>query len=232
MPRISTVIQVLTDLFFPCLCPLCETGVRSDQALCRPCHAELATNPHTCPRCAMAHSSDGLCGQCLAHPPAYDQVIAPFLYARPLEGLIHRLKYSKQIALSRHLGLLLSQALPLADMQLPELLVPVPLHRSRIVERGFNQSQEIAQILSTQLNIKLDSGLITRVKQSSPQAKLSRRLRLKNQRGAFKLNHQLLVDHVCIVDDVMTTGATLNEIAKLLKRNGVGRVSAWVIARS
>ena len=232
MPRISTAIQALSELFFPCLCPLCETTIRSDQALCPPCHNDLVPNPQTCPCCAIAHPADGLCGQCLAHPPAYDQVIAPYLYARPLEGLIHRLKYSKQIALSRHLGLLLKQSLPLADLELPDLLVAVPLHYSRMVERGFNQSQEIAQLIAKQLGIKLDNDLLKRVKQTPPQAKLSRRLRLKNQRGVFKISNQPAGNHVCIIDDVMTTGATINEIAKLLKRNGVRRVTAWIIART
>lgn len=207
-------------------CVLCRAN--STHVLCDACDAQLPrlTEPH-CPQCAALTPDGHLCGACLKHPPHFDRVIAACVYTEPLAGLIQSYKYNDMLALAPLFASLLSTQISKVDC-----IVPLPLSRARLRERGFNQALEVARLLSNNAGISLATHLCKRVRNTAPQAALPRDARARNIRGAFVCNEDLSGKHIAIVDDVMTTGATLNEIAKTLKRAGAQRVEGWIIARA
>lgn len=171
-----------------------------------------------------------MCGACLQHPPAFDHARAALVYTFPTDKLIQALKYGGQLALAKLLGELLAAAV--ADLPRPHQIVPMPLHHARLKSRGFNQALEIAKIVSKRLAIPLAPDLIQRIVDTPLQAMLALDARHKNIKGAFACKHDLHGQHITIVDDVMTSGATLNELAKQLKRAGAAEVDAWIVARA
>lgn len=213
-------------------CLLCAAPSGA-QMLCPACHASLPHIAHACPRCA-AQSSDKnakqVCGECLKHPPAFDRTRAALEYAFPTDKLIQALKYGGQLALAKLLGELLAEAV--ADQARPEAILPMPLHPARLKMRGFNQALEIAKVIAKRLDIPLAPGLTQRVVDTTPQASLPIDARHTNVKGAFACNRDLRGQHIAVVDDVMTSGATLNELAKILKRAGAAQVDVWVVARA
>ncbi len=179
------------------------------------------------------------CGTCLKKPPHFDRSYVCADYAVPIDQLVTRLKFQAQIGYANLLGQQLASILAtLAPPDLPDLFCVVPLGRQRLIERGFNQSVEIARCLQrhSPKAIRLEIDLLRRQRDTAPQSSLARDLRLKNVRDAFVPHPQqftLLRDaHVGIIDDVLTTGATLNEIARVCKRYGAKRVSNFVYART
>ncbi len=171
-----------------------------------------------------------VCGACLKEPPAFDHTLAAFSYGFPIDRLLHAFKYAGDLSLA---GIL---AEPLARLAVehpkPDLLLPMPLHPVRLRERGFNQSLEIAKPVSRWLDIPLAADACQRKRDTPPQAGLKWRERRRNVRGAFACDLDLNGKKVAVLDDVMTTGATLNEISRILKSRGASEVSAWVIART
>jgi ComF family protein len=145
--------------------------------------------------------------------------------------LIHTLKFHNSYKNSRLLGRLISDSLKDKE-ELPELIIPVPLHPIRYQQRGFNQSLEIARTVSRQLNIPLDYSSCQRKKYTLQQSALPAKQRRKNIRNAFTTSRPINAEHIVILDDVMTTGATVNELARTLKKAGVSRVDVWVCARA
>ncbi len=219
-------------------CVLCGgAGERAPLDLCAPCALDLPRNLDACAQCAAAlpaGTPPGLiCGACLKRPPRFDRAVAPFRYAYPLDHLVRNFKYHGRLAYGRVLGTLLAEHLQQARlMPLPELLVPVPLHPARHRERGFNQSGEIARWVAGHLRIALDEELCLRVRPTEDQTSLAARARRRNVRRAFALARRPRIGHIAIVDDVLTTGSTANELARTLKRGGVSEVSVWAIARA
>lgn len=209
-------------------CLLCA-AVSGAQMLCPACHASLPHIAHACPRCA-APSAKQVCGECLRHPPAFDRTRAALAYAFPTDKLIQALKYGGQLALAKLLGELLAEAL--ADQARPEIILPMPLHPARLKMRGFNQALEIAKVISKRFDIPLAPGLAQRVVDTTPQASLPIDARHTNVKGAFACDQDLRGQRIAVVDDVMTSGATLNELAKILKRAGAAQVDVWVVARA
>lgn len=170
----------------------------------------------------------GLCGRCLTEPPHYDRVVAACRYEFPLDGLIQACKYGGQLAAVRALGAVLSQCkLPPTD-----LIVPMPLSTQRLRERGFNQALELASNVAQAMDVPLDANLCVKTRDTPPQTRLPWKERRKNIRGAFVVQGDLEGRHVVIVDDVLTTGATLSELARNLKRAGAATVTGWVVART
>jgi ComF family protein len=208
-------------------CLLCraQTG---PELLCPACIAELPALPGSCPRCALPSPSGAVCGTCLLHPPHFDGTVASWPYEFPCDRLVQALKYGARLALAgffaRHLA---SQALPEVD-----LILPMPLHPRRLAERGFNQALEIARSLGQRLGTRVEPRGTQRVKHTMPQTDLPYGERARNVRGAFVCNLVLSGKSVAVVDDVMTTGATLDELARVLKRAGASRVENLVIART
>ncbi len=214
----------------PCL--LCGTPLAAP-GLCPDCHAELPHNPHACRRCALPLAAPGtstVCGQCLKRPPPLDHCLAAFLFRPPVDYLVHRAKFRQDLAAARALGDLLAQAA--APLPVPDLLIPVPLHAARLRERGYNQALEIARALSRRLTTPIAAHACRRQRPTQTQTQLDPGQRRRNIRGAFTCRHDLRGRHLCIIDDVMTTGSTLWELARTLRQAGATRVDAWLVARA
>jgi ComF family protein len=193
--------------------------------------ADLARlSEHRCPVCAMPTPRGEVCGVCLKQPPHFDRITAAYPYEFPLSVLIQQLKYGGELALAPWLAERIA-VLTETDER-PEVLIPMPLHPVRLAERGFNQAALIASYLGTRLNIKVELDACSRVKNTMPQVELPLKARRRNVHGAFACNHDLTGRHVALVDDVATSGASLNALAKTVKGLGASRVSAWVVART
>lgn len=225
----------LQFVLFPPTCRLCDLRGAGGLDLCADCRVDLPRLAAGCCRCALplAHPAQGgLCGACLKTPPHFDTCVAPYLYRAPLDYLVLRLKFHRDLAMAELLGRLLAQHLECVPAPRPDLILPVPLHRTRLAERGFNQSLEIGRVLQRRLGLPLDYQLARRVRSTEPQTQLSAKARRKNMRKAFQVRAAAVPDHVAILDDVMTTGTTVNELARALKQAGAKRVDVWVVARA
>jgi ComF family protein len=172
-----------------------------------------------------------LCGRCLSNPPAFDATVAPFTHQGAVRHLITGLKFNAQYKNARLLGLLLAESLQ-ANPQRPDCIMPVPLHKARYRERGFNQSIEIARTVSKTLQIPVDVNVCVRHRNTPHQTTLTAKQRRTNIKNAFTVTKPITAQHIAIVDDVMTTGATVHELAMVLKKAGVARVDVWVCARA
>lgn len=209
----------------PCL--LCGT-LSPTNAWCDACDASLPRlNTPSCPLCALPTHAGEICGRCLKHPPHFDHTVAAFSYAFPLNKLVQALKYGEQLALANRLADALAECLQTR----PECLIAMPLHANRLHARGFNQSTELARRIANRLDIPLLHDACHRVRDTEPQSALAWKKRGRNMRRAFECPRELS-GHVAIVDDVMTTGASLNAAALALKKAGAREVSAWVVART
>lgn len=218
--------------FVQCLiapsCLLCA-GPSAGALLCAPCNADLPklSGGH-CDTCALPITSGNRCGACLAQAPAYDHVCAPFTYAFPADALVQALKYRSMLAIAPLFG----SAIALSLDERPDVMVPMPLADARLRERGFNQALEIARHAAKLTGIALLPRACRKVRDTQPQAALPWKERAKNMRRAFVCDEDFSGKHVAVVDDVMTTGATLNELARNLKQAGAARVTGLVVART
>lgn len=210
-------------------CALCAAP-SGDSVVCTQCEAALPRLAARCATCAVALAHPGTCGQCLRRSPAFDAALAAFEYRFPVDRVIHRFKYSADLAMGRWLALQL--ALRASEEPRPELLVAPPLTAARLRERGFNQAIEIARTVGGHLGIRCAIAALEKVRDTAPQPGLTRRERRRNLRHAFRCRVRLSGEHVAIVDDVMTTGATADAVATILKAAGAGRVSVWAVART
>jgi ComF family protein len=229
--KLSEVLAAL----FPGRCRLCSSRISIGPGLCLHCRNEAPWLAHACARCSLplpASCDDRLCGRCQKQTPAFDVTTALFHYRPPVDYLIKRLKFAGELAIGPLLADLLAQRLACRDTALPELLIPVPLHRSRLQQRGFNQATELARIVGRQLEIHSTHRLCLRNRKTEPQSLLSHNARRLNCRNAFTVTAEKLPAHVAIIDDVMTTGHTANELARALKSAGASKVEVWVIARA
>ena len=213
----------VTSFFFGGSCFLCRGAARA--VICADCDAELPrlTQP-LCPRCALASPRGETCGRCLAEPPPYDATVAALAYEFPADVMIHALKFRGELALAAFTGKLLLEKIS-SDI---DCVVPVPLSAERLRERGYNQSVEIARALGRPVELEL----CTRQRNTAQQTDLPWSERQRNVHGAFACRRRLEGKSVAVVDDVMTTGATLGEIAATLKAAGAARVVNWVVART
>lgn len=182
-----------------------------------------------CPQCASPTTFGERCGHCLHHPPHFAQATALFRYEFPVDRLIHAFKYGHQLALAGWFGKRLAQAL--AGLPV-DRIVAMPLHPSRLRERGFNQAAEIARWLEKPLRTVVDRNCLSRRLATSPQASLPLQARHGNVRGAFECHVDLQGQHILLVDDVMTSGATADECARVLILHGAARVDIAVVARA
>jgi ComF family protein len=220
---------------FPSHCRLCGTATRAVLDLCRSCREDAPWLENVCRQCSFplpACRDDTLCGRCQKLTPAFDATTALFHYHPPIDYLIKRLKFSNELAISPLLSGLLANRLAARDAPLPALLIPVPLHHTRLRERGFNQSTELARGIGRKLNIRISHRLCTRHRKTAPQSLLTHNARRLNLRNAFTVTADRVPEHIAIIDDVMTTGHTASELARALKRAGAKRVEVWVIARA
>lgn len=210
-------------------CLLCQAA-SGGSLLCEACARELPTSASTCPRCAAPGTGNAECGACIAAPPHFDASCAAFGYAYPVDALIQALKYRGQLALAGLFAQALQRRIGAAAGV--DVIVPLPLHPARLAERGFNQAAEIAKALSRLCGIAMDAQVAQRVRNTAPQTELPWRERTANMRHAFACARALAGLRIAVVDDVMTTGATLDEFARTLKQSGAARVENWVVART
>jgi ComF family protein len=206
-------------------CYLCRGAAPA--TLCPACDADLPRlAPPRCPRCALDSPRGEVCGRCLSEAPHYDATVAALAYEFPADALVHSLKFRGELALAGLLGQLLLEKIENLEI---DCVMPVPLSAARLRERGYNHAAEIARHLAP---AKLDLGLCERSRDTPPQMDLPFAERRRNVRGAFRCTRGLAGASVAVVDDVMTTGATLNEVARTLKAAGAARVVNWVVART
>lgn len=203
-----------------------------NEPLCSACRASLPWHhaPH-CPRCALPTADGMTCGHCLNNPPAFDRTIAALRYEFPLDELIQALKYRHQFALAPLLGAALAERVSHSAPR-PDVLIAMPLHPSRLRERGFNQALELAKIVARRLDLPLLPRGAERIRATPPQVGLPWKERAKSVRGAFSCSTDLNGKHVAILDDVMTTGTSLHELGLALRKQGATEISAWVVART
>lgn len=221
-------------LLWPGRCLVCgeEAGEAID--LCRRCLGGLPWLGPACPRCALplpgTQPDEVACSACQAAPPPLHRVHAACLYAAPLDRLLPRFKFHRDLPAGRLLAQLMAERF--AGLERPDALVPVPLHRARLRQRGYDQALELARPLAHALQIPLRPELLRRVRATAAQSELDKSARLRNLRNAFRAGSGPLPAHVVLVDDVMTTGATLHAAARALAATGVARIDAWVCARA
>ena len=219
--------EFLSNLLFGGSCFLCRGAARG--ILCPACDADLPRLAGTlCPRCALPSPGAAVCGRCLADAPHYDATVAALAYRFPADTLVHALKFRSQLALAPLMGDLLIDKI----RERIDLVVAVPLSRERLRERGYNQAVEIARHVAKERRVPLELTIMTRERNTQAQADLPWSERARNVRGAFRCERSLDGAAIAVVDDVMTTGATLDELAATLKRAGAARVVNWVVART
>lgn len=228
----SHAIRSVIGRALPQACALCADRC-GDAQLCPPCMNALPPLPPACPRCARPSPSCAVCGACLKRLPKFAATLAACSYAFPLDCLVRSLKYEHRLALAEPLGDALAAAVLRAPVsyQRPDALIAVPLAASRQRSRGFNQSIEIARVVSRRTGLPLVAGLV-RVGDAPAQVTLPWAQRRRNVRGAFACPLTFAGRHLALIDDVMTTGATLEAAAAALLQSGVARVDAWVVART
>jgi len=215
------------SLIFGGSCYLCRGAAQG--VLCESCDADLPRlDTACCPRCALASPGGAICGRCLTQPPSYDATTAAVAYAFPADVLVQALKFRGELALAPVLGELLARRVAEAA----DCIVPVPLSNERLRSRGYNQSLEIARRVAALTGARLAPELCERRRDTAAQMDLPLEERAKNVRGAFHCPGIVGSATVAVLDDVMTTGATLDEIAATLKRAGATRVVNWVVART
>jgi len=214
----------------PQACFLCGGRVVG-KLLCPGCEDDLPRlTDACCPLCALPSLNSEVCGACLKHAPTFDRTLAVYTYAFPLDALVQQCKYAGATSLTAFF------AEQMAHRVAPETridyLLPMPLHPARLAHRGFNQAAEIARRLSPQVGIPWRIDACQRLRDTPSQAGLDLKTRQHNLRGAFACNLDLSGKRVALIDDVMTSGSSLDELARVVRKAGAIEIQAWVLART
>jgi ComF family protein len=227
------MIRRLLQILMPEQCSLCRQP--ADEPVCAACRAELPWNRVACPLCArpLETGPSYICGACAQAPPPFDSGWSAFRYAAPIDRAVQGLKYHAGFRSGRWLGEAMAQELARRPQPMPDLLLPVPLHVGRLRRRGYNQALELAQALGRRLSIRVDPGLARRMRATADQIGKSATERRRNVKGAFTVDAAGLNGlHLALVDDVMTTGSTLAELARVCRKAGAARIEVWTAARA
>jgi len=221
------------DALLPARCDLCH-GRSSGGPFCDGCTQSLPWMERPCRGCAMPlpHGAPEVCADCLKNGPRFERAWAAFRLLPPVQHLIHQLKYGSDLAAAHTLGTLAAQRLARRAEPLPDLMIAVPLHHRRLRSRGYNQAIELVRAMTRVLAVPTSSAIAIRVRATPDQIGQSAAERRRNLEGAFAIRGPLQGKHVALVDDVMTTGATLAELATACRSAGAARVEAWAIARA
>ena len=223
----------LLRALLPLRCLLCG-GRGAGRDLCDGCARDIPRNDVCCPRCAVPLKAPApLCGECIEREPPFASAWVPFQYAHPLDLLEARFKFRGDLAAGRVLAELMIERTGIDAPVRPDLVIAVPLHVARLRERGYNQAFELAKPLARALGVPIDRDLLARTRATPAQSGLDAATRRRNVRHAFAVRTVApLPGHVALFDDVMTTGATLRECARVLQRAGIARVDVWALARA
>ena len=217
----------------PSRCLLCGAAA-GDALACPGCRNEMPRLVSACPRCALPTRDDAVCGDCFVKPPPLREAIAAFRYAFPVDRMVQALKYGGELAVADWFGAALARAVAHRhDPRAPGagVIIALPLAPARQRHRGFNHAREIARCVAADLDLRCTGGL-RRTRDTPPQASLPWAARARNMRGAFTATRRFDGQRVALVDDVMTTGATLHAAARALRHAGAASVDAWVVART
>jgi len=226
-PALNDCLNI-AQFLIPQRCLLCAAPAMA-KPLCEECFDTLPQlTSNRCPQCATPTAQGEVCGACIANEPGFTSVSAPWVYGWPVVPLIRQFKYAGNLALAK----LLAGALCNAARIRVDVILPMPLAPARLRSRGFNQALELARHAGVITKTRVAANACRRVRDSAPQAMLPWRERAKNIRGAFVCDHDLAGLRVAVVDDVITTGATLNEIAHTLRKAGAVEVHGWMAART
>ena len=229
--------------FFPFCCVLCDAQVTGATSLCQPCLEDLPRIKICCYQCGLPLKNTqeaSLCGQCQQSLPPIDYLISSLHYAYPVDYLVSQLKFQGDLTYAKIFSQLLLTTLQThyrekkreRHPERPEIIIPVPLHKKRSRQRGFNQAFEIARPIAKELNIPISANTIKRIKYTEAQSLLSASERRKNLHNSFVLSKPISAEHIVLVDDVVTTGTTVYALATLLKKSGVKKVGVWAVARA
>jgi ComF family protein len=235
----------LIDRLLPRHCLLCGLVAGGGQ-LCAACRRDLPRTGPCCSLCALPLPAGGYgadnrterlrCGRCLLRPPPWDDAVAALPYLYPADRVVCRFKFGRDLCCGAVLAQALLEEIRRRDGPLPDAIVPVPLHRSRYFARTFNQAELLARALGRDLHIPVHTRLLLRRRRTRAQSGLDAAARRRNVRGAFtvrpRTRRPALARHIALVDDVLTTGVTLTECVRTLKRSGAARVTVWVAARA
>lgn len=225
------IIRIFEQLLAPGICLGCGCDPGNHHSLCASCRLLIRRVPNPCQYCAQPNPLTGLiCPACRLNPPRWQKIIAPLQYRDLTRDYLLQLKYSEALYLAKTLCQQVIDPFR-QNWPRPEVLFPVPLHRERLLERGYNQAREIAQALSFELDIPVDDKALTRLRATYVQSGLSASQRVDNVRQAFAYSPLRDYRHIAIVDDIVTTGSTATEITRLLHREGVEFVEVWALAR-
>ena len=217
---------------FPGTCVVCDASTHRKLDLCADCEQELPWLSHACSSCGIPlPEGNTVCGRCLFKPPPFTRCYSSFVYKYPIDRLILDFKENQKLFIGNLLTALLIKSFPV-NFTPPDLLVPIPLHKSALKRRGFNQSREIAKILSDNWSIPMDSRNCTRTVKTIPPKSLHLTDRADNTRGAFAIDKPDQGERIAIIDDVVTTGATVAEFTRLILGNGAGSAEVICIART
>lgn len=233
--KVNNWLNSIQSLLYPSGCLLCGAAGDYKLQFCPACYRSLPFNRHTCPICALplppSVSSDMPCGRCIKKQPPYTQSFAPLRYESPVSKLISGLKFHRRLYLVEPLARVLTDCMGETFIR-PDLIIPVPLHPLRLQERGFNQSLELSRVVARHYRLPVNWQLCQRVRHTQAQSDLSEKARQKNLRSAFEVCGDIQSAHLVLFDDVITTGATVTELSKTLKRAGAKRVDVWAMART
>ena len=220
-----------TRLALPQRCELCA-GHSGTELVCHACMLGLPRIDPACPVCALPAPGGAICGGCLTEPPPFDATTSAYAYAFPVDRLVQAFKYQGRLALAEWCAQAIVRARQQMTTPMPTHVLAMPLAAERQRERGFNQAAEIARAVAARTDATLIDMGVRRVRATAPQAALPWQERATNVRGAFACTIDLTGMNVAVVDDVMTTGATLTEFARTLKAAGAIQVENWVVART
>ncbi|MFT5218058.1 MAG: ComF family protein [Planctomycetota bacterium] len=227
----NRIKQFFAQAFSAGICQACGCEIDHTQSFCAHCDRRLTRVDNPCRACALpCPDKKEICPRCLLNPPRWQSMTAPFEYNGLLRDYLIQFKFNEASHVSRSLC---NHSIEYFNAQgpRPEVLMPVPLHRERLLDRGYNQALEIARQWSTQLDIPVDHNALQRNRATSSQSGLSAAEREKNILKAFHYQPKQTYRHVAVVDDIVTTGSTVNEITKVLHRGGVEFVEVWALAR-
>ena len=224
------------DLIYPNLCLHCEAEGEQGMDLCLRCYKNLPWSKFACQRCALPLKSDHakICGACSKREFSFEQAIAPFQFEGFIREAVYQFKFNQKLNQGKLLAQLLLHHIETKEIQIPDVIIPVPLHKKRLRQRGYNQALEIARIICKYFDCDLSYESIYRNRDTSIQMELPAKQRYKNVKNAFSLTEDssnLKNKYVCIVDDVMTTGNTVNEVAKCVRKADARRIGVWCVAR-
>lgn len=216
-------------------CPLCSQ-IHTEKTLCLSCQALLLHTETLCSVCGISLTESKICGQCLNKNPPYRQIVPCYWYKEPLQTLIHDYKFREKLFLTPILGKLMQEKInyhyKLNSINLPECLIPVPIHPKRLKERGYHHVYELAKIVSRHLSIPVTLKMCQRIEYSTPQSRLAFALRKKNVQHAFSAK-KMDYNHVAVIDDVVTTGETIRAVCQTLKKaNPNLLIDVWCLAKT